>query len=463
MKRIFMNTNLKKSICVAISVLIIALACASGLKNCFEITWRPRENLYWFYRLEDNSLDMINIGSSHIYCSINTVELYRKEGITSYNLAAGAQPIWFSYYYLKEALKTQNPKVVVLDVYTMYETDDKKFGDYVQGNLLTLKPSLEKWEAIKISDSEEKWNLFWGFPKIHARYREVTAEEYCENACRNMMGYAYLPSSVPKENGEVLDADLVKEVRPVSKKAEDYLRKCIELCQSENIKIVLVNSPWADVTYDAACRYNYIQKIANEYKVDFLDGTKIYKDIGINYLKDNAEGGHLSYTGSLKWTEYLAKYLIEHCNLSDHRGEYSVWEEATEVLDNLLEVEELRKTTNAEEYFRYLTEETQLPYVAIVQSEHEIEGTGLELEGEEMGYILRTPDGKVQIRTGLYSDKRLYKAIYDDLQEGVKEKYNNILMQYTEKIADSRTTNGICYVVFDPFSYEPLDIVELGE
>lgn len=454
-----------------ISYFIVVIVCMSIASGCFSVV-STKSSMYYFYQLKNMPLDVINIGSSHVLCSINPLEMYRRKGITAYNLADGSQPVWFSYYYLKEALKSQSPQVVLLDVYMLYQLDDSAFIEKTQMNILQMKPSLNKLEAIESNEVSDKdrWGIFWGFPKIHARYRELGVEKYYEAVSENMMGYSYLPSSDPKNNEEVLDATMVTEVLPVSEKAEYYLRKSIELCKTEGIEIVLVNSPWAGITYDAACRYNYVQEIADEYEIDFLDGTEIYKEIGINYLEDNAEGEHLCYTGSLKWTDYLLEYLTERYELPDHRGEYMMWEEAIEVLDNLLAVEELKKSTNAEEYFQYLVEETQLPYVAIIQSEDGmregleiVKESGLELEGEERGYILRTPEGKVRIRNGLYGDKRLYKEIYDDLQEGLKGEYNNILMQYTEKIADARTTEGICYVVFDPFSYELLDVVEFGE
>lgn len=461
--------SFKKGLHAVISIVCIALLGIIGLLQCLKATWCPKENMFYFYQLEDNSLDVINIGSSHVYCSINTPEMYRQKGITAYNLAAGSQPVWFSYYYLKEAFKTQNPQVVVLDVYTVNVLQDEEFSAKTQMNILAMKPSADKLEAIRISGSDDKWNIFWGFPKTHIRYRELTAEEYSDDVCRSMMGYTYMPSDEEKENAEVLDASTVEDIFPISEKAEIYLRKCIELCKEKGVEIVLVNAPCANVTREDECRYNYVGQVASEYGVDFIDGNRIFNQIGIDYRIDNAKDGHLSYTGSLKWTQYLLDYLEEHFDLSDHRGEQKVWEDSVAVLDNLLAKEHLKQINTSDEYFIYLTEETNLPYVVIVNlkeglgEKSALQTFGLQLGGEdERGYIIRFEDGKTKVENDIYSDKVMYSKIYNDLlhHSDRKGSFHNIIMQYTKEIADSQSSYGVCYAVFDPYSYQLMDIVE---
>ena len=71
-----------------------------------------------FYREKENSLDAIFFGSSHMYVNVNTSVLWKEYGIAGYDLGGSEQPVWNSYYYVKEALKTQKPSVLVLDCFT---------------------------------------------------------------------------------------------------------------------------------------------------------------------------------------------------------------------------------------------------------------------------------------------------------------------------------------------------------
>lgn len=65
-----------------------------------------------FYELEDNSIDVLFLGSSQIMTAISPVQIYEKTGISSYNLGTEQQNMVLSYYLLKEALRFQTPQIV---------------------------------------------------------------------------------------------------------------------------------------------------------------------------------------------------------------------------------------------------------------------------------------------------------------------------------------------------------------
>ena len=104
-----------------------------------------------FYELEDNSVDVLILGSSHAYMSFNTGVLWREQGISSYLLTASAQPLWNSYYYLKEALKTQTPKLIVLEGYRLLEEEEYQSAGFVIKSTYGLKWSRNRIDAIKAS------------------------------------------------------------------------------------------------------------------------------------------------------------------------------------------------------------------------------------------------------------------------------------------------------------------------
>ena len=103
-----------------------------------------------FYAEEENTLDVIFIGSSQMYADMAPGVLFHEYGITSYDFCANEQPLWISYYYIKEALKRQDPKVIVLDVFTVYGDDYEEEG-VTHINLDDLPMSVNKIMAIKDS------------------------------------------------------------------------------------------------------------------------------------------------------------------------------------------------------------------------------------------------------------------------------------------------------------------------
>ena len=73
-----------------------------------------------FYEMEEDTIDVLFMGSSLAATSYIPQELYDRYGITSYNLASEKQSPVISYYWLKEALRYQSPKVLILDCYYLF-------------------------------------------------------------------------------------------------------------------------------------------------------------------------------------------------------------------------------------------------------------------------------------------------------------------------------------------------------
>ena len=77
-----------------------------------------------FYALDDNTLDVVFIGSSNIHCNINPNIIWHNYGITSYNYSCDQQELGTTVYYLKQVFETQSPKVVVIDVMGNGDTEE---------------------------------------------------------------------------------------------------------------------------------------------------------------------------------------------------------------------------------------------------------------------------------------------------------------------------------------------------
>ena len=81
------------------------------------LSFKHRDGLYSmqkFYEQEEGTVDVLVLGPSLAFADINTAVLWDEYGMSAFNLAGSIQPMWNTYYYLKEALKYQRPKVIVL-------------------------------------------------------------------------------------------------------------------------------------------------------------------------------------------------------------------------------------------------------------------------------------------------------------------------------------------------------------
>ena len=120
-----------------------------------------------FYQYPENSIDVLMLGSSHLGSNIDPTQLYEEYGIASYNLWGSAQPTWNTYYFLKEALEYQTPKVVVLETYVVAQDNDTTgYGTLIKSTA-GMKYSENKYNAIQNSITnfdELGMDVFLGWP-----------------------------------------------------------------------------------------------------------------------------------------------------------------------------------------------------------------------------------------------------------------------------------------------------------
>lgn len=396
-----------------------------------------------FYKLDDHTVDVLFVGSSHVYYSINTCMLYDDHGIASYLLASPGQPVWISYYFLKEALKTQSPRLVVFDVCTLYKKESD-IGAASWPSLISMKPSITKWEAICAVNQKERQldsvGAFFSFPYYHTRYGRLSEPEQRYNGYKPDFGVISKSELAEWENPDRTNFD---KIEPVSAQTEHYLRKLIELCLDREIQLLLVNSPYLNQTEEKQAAYNYVFQVAQEYGVPFIDSNFV-EELHIDFAEDLLEPSHLNYYGSVKYTDYLAGWLGEHYELPDRRADirYGGWEEASKKLLHTQlygrTLKKLKKNGTFADYMEAVKEMEecmvviyQKPKGAVwVCDNGEIVFSGASDEDYFKHFDLGNSDMAVKNRNGnvsvmidrkeyLYTDEGMNVLVYDKVAESV--------------------------------------------
>ncbi|MBQ8209866.1 MAG: hypothetical protein IJZ35_04730 [Clostridia bacterium] len=318
---------------------LLAFVCIFSVAN-YALSYKYFENIYrlkTFYELEDNTVDVLALGSSHTYEGINTAVLWKEYGIAGFNLCNPAQPIWNTYYYLEEALKTQTPKVIILDTYMLYISDEySDTGTGIQ-NTYGLKWSQTRIDAIKASFDMEKYGyqFFFSWLQYHSRYSDVVKSDFYqyqgnEARYKNHKGfYCYFNTTAIEDK----DYTNLEELGTIPEKGEKYYRMIIELAQANNIPIIITAIPFAADSFNI--KYiNTAANIAEEYGVPFYNFMREYKDeLALDYSTDFANKQHLNHKGNTKLTRFFADILSKEYNITDKRGDekYSSWDDDAKV------------------------------------------------------------------------------------------------------------------------------------
>ncbi|WP_405376679.1 hypothetical protein [Pseudobutyrivibrio sp.] len=301
-----------------------------------------------YYELEDNSVDLLVLGSSHAFESFNTMTLWNEYGISSYDLGGCFQPTWNSYYNLKEALKTQTPKLIVFEAYSTVVTDEYLDSATTIKNITGMRWSKNKIDDIKASTSEEDRAQFYlEYSQYHTRYKDISEKDFLdgqgEQYYSSWKGYYCAMQTTPLE---YLDVSMYDERTEMTEKTEYYYRKIIELAQENNIPIMVAVAPFAGINDDKEKVYNKAGDIAKEYNVPFVNYNLLVDEIGLDYSTDCEDPSHLNFRGSQKFTSYFGRTALSEYNLPDHRGDerYSSWQENADCLGRMIASQEIKES-----------------------------------------------------------------------------------------------------------------------
>lgn len=333
----------KRAIIVS-TTLSIVLYCINKIltpKYLYEDIWPTTATYVKFYELEDNTVEVFFLGSSNAAAGFIPQELYNNYGITSYNLGCEQQSILVSYYWLREALKSQSPQVVVLDCLMLFPFGDtgalnsseectRKALDYMKFG----KVKMEAVDAIcSLDGTQSKESFYFTNIRYHSRWKELSAKDFSVNMITEsgqLKGYA--PLFGEGKNGAwqpFEDFGVIKGCHEMNPVMREYFYKIVELCRQRGITLIMVKTPTTD---EYIGKYSGLKLIAQEQGLIFFDFNEksIYEQSGFTYALDMNDDAHCNIGGAAKLTNFIGEYLVNE-KLIKETDKYDLqWEETKE-------------------------------------------------------------------------------------------------------------------------------------
>ena len=287
------------------------------------------------YRQPENSVDVLAVGTSLAYAGINTNVLWEEYGIAAYDLCSAEQPFWVSYYTIREALKTQRPKVILLDAKpAIYTWDYSKRGRTILSTF-GIKGIENRIGAILacVEKPRDAMGYILGLPEVHSNYAKLESNDFVfppDNGGRGASWKGYIESDVIEQHQKPSFV-WISVRRNMNDREEEYARKIFALCRDEGITVMLIGLPNPDYANDHMY-YNALWAVAEEYGVSGLNYNDPAMRFGLRYSSDFADWQHLNVKGSVTFSRRLAEDLLESFDLPDHRGEekYASYDECAE-------------------------------------------------------------------------------------------------------------------------------------
>lgn len=280
-----------------------------------------------FYELEEDTVDVLVLGSSRAFENVNPGILWEEYQIAAYDLCGSVQPLWNTYYYLKEALKSQHPQLIILEAYRVCENRDYMDDSKIIKNNFGLNFSADKLKSLGESVPVERYGEFLlEFCQYHSRYTDLSRADFTANLGRkNFDCYKGFGCNYTTKAYEKPDVSNVTDQKALTGKTEEYYRKIIEIAGQEEIPLLIVVAPYPIEAEDQRY-YNRAEAIAREYGIPFINYNLMYDSLQLDFQNDIADDLHLNYRGSEKFTRHLGEYISTNYELKPHSGESLSWE-----------------------------------------------------------------------------------------------------------------------------------------
>lgn len=262
--------------------------------------------------------DVVFLGDCEVYESVIPPVMWDEYGISSIVRGSPQQLVWQSYFLLEDTLRYETPDTVVFNVLAL------KYGcpQNEAFNRMTLdgmRWSSAKAESIRASLTDDETFISYVFPlfRYHDRIGELTKDDFTyafsDRPTVSFGGYLLQTEVKPMQDDGVSPDPLLDPELP--SESMKWLDKMVELCESHNIRLILMKSPanswhywWYDEWDEQICAY------AADRQLEYINMTsdETLADLGIDWTRDTYDGGvHLNVYGAEKVTRFFGNYLSQ--------------------------------------------------------------------------------------------------------------------------------------------------------
>ena len=283
---------------------------------------RPKDSSFdAYYSVPDNTVDVIVVGSSHVYCGYIPALLWDEYGISSFNVYGWSIPTRTAYAYVVEALKTQELKAVVIDVASFFygvspNTDEIDAMNY-SGNInfrgsinrfdLMFKDAYESINRKKLGEINDitKYHNNWKSPEI---FNQTT-----DPSRFFLRNFGALYSEIEYEPFILNFYQERREPIPV---VQRYIEKLEKLSKEKGFELIYIMTP-CDIKQEEMEVVNWFTDYCAENGYSFLNIMDLSNPTQFDYQHEMGDIDHVNYKGAEKITRYLGNYLVAKLDFPD--------------------------------------------------------------------------------------------------------------------------------------------------
>lgn len=279
-----------------------------------------------FHSLPENTVEVIAYGSSHAWKGLDPMEMYQEYGIGAYNYGCNWQRINTTSLFIKDSLRTQSPKILLIETYKVGEVlrDSDIIGEIFYTREIPESEAKDEYlEQCFEGDLGRYLSYYVPLFAFHENWSSLKTESFMKNCADE----DYLKTMGFDESEEVTPVQLEDpetfEQHGISDRAISVLNDIVTECKERAIEIIFYTVPYEGTYGFSDEMKEYAEKTGYRY-LNLFEKTE---EIGLDCNTDFQDKGHLNSSGAEKVANYLGKYIVENYDVTDMREvQGNIWE-----------------------------------------------------------------------------------------------------------------------------------------
>ena len=289
------------------------------------------EHIAGFYSEKPESIDLVYIGGSAAFVYYEPLKSWQDHGIVSYDYAADSIQAELYPTMIREVLKTQSPKLIVIDARAFQYRDEDNMDAkppeevHYRNTLTGMRLSKNKIDFIDqyVGDvlGDKKLSYYLDIIKYHDNIVCFNG-----NSIKVLMGTYKDPYNgfyfCPKVK-EVEQYDFrTEEKKALSEETEKILTELLDEMDSTGVEYLFTVSPYSEKK-EHKMTFNTVQEIVEKRGYRFIDCNEYAEEMGLDYSTDLYNEDHVNVFGAEKYTDFLNQYILQNFSIPDRRGDAS--------------------------------------------------------------------------------------------------------------------------------------------
>ena len=312
-----------------ICFLIIFFLLVSNAQYMLQYRERHEDNSSFqvinFYKEKKNTADAVFIGSSCCFSFYSPLFAYENYGIRTISYSSSGMGMLAYRYAIEEVRKKQKDVPIILTVTT---NDAMEYlGVHFMSDYMPMSKNkiafLSRYFTVDGESILNSVGFYATIMEYHDRWSEMTADDFIiDEGVKGATHHKYYLSNVYDVSDLYTVTEEKEELpRRTKRDMEDLLDYCDE--KNENVIFLLPPKVYDEEEY---AELNTLCDLIRSRGYEVLDLRNSCEKIGLLTDEDFYDPSHTGIHGSIKYTDYLARYVMEH--FDTHSVEDGKWNKA---------------------------------------------------------------------------------------------------------------------------------------